>query len=181
MNNNVKLYSIKDLLQISLPVFKDERGVFKEIVRLSDIEKIIGKQFLVKQVNHARSVKNTLRGIHIAPWNKIIYVTKGKVQVVAVDCREDSKTFGEHESIILGDENRSCVFIPANFGNSYLVLSDDAEYIYITDQEWSPNKEKDVIWNDKALNIKWMLKDKPFLSERDKNGSTLFSVFPKIK
>ena len=140
-----------------------------------------GKQFLPKQINHARSIKNTLRGIHVAEWNKIIYVTKGEVQVVTVDCRQESPTFGKYDSIILGDTNRSCIFIPAGFGNSYLVLSNEANYVYVTDQEWSPNKEKDIIWNDKALNIKWMLKDKPFLSERDKNGSTLFSVFPKIK
>ena len=118
---------IQGVLQITLPVFEDERGFFKEVVRISEIEKTSGKQFIVKQVNHAKTTRNTLRGIHIAPWNKIIYVTRGKVQAVIVDCREDSLTFGKHESLILGDENRSSVFIPANCGNSYLILSEDAK------------------------------------------------------
>jgi dTDP-4-dehydrorhamnose 3,5-epimerase len=177
MNNNLTTYSIKDLLQISLPVFKDGRGFFKEIVRFNEIEKVIGRQFLAKQINHARSVKNTLRGIHVAPWNKIVYVTKGSAQIIAVDCQEGSPTFGKYESIILGDDNGSCVFIPAGFGNSYLVLSDEADYVYITDREWSPNQEKDIIWNDKNLKINWQLKEGPFLSERDKNGLPFFSVF----
>ena len=178
---NVTLYAIKDLLKITLPVYKDERGFFKEVVRLSEIEKVLGRQFLAKQVNHSSSIKNTLKGIHIAPWDKIIFVTRGTIQVVAVDCREDSQTFGKYESIILDDNNRSCIFIPANFGNSYLVLSDEADYVYITNQEWSPNKEKDIIWNDKNLNIKWKLKDKPFLSKRDRKGSSLSSIFPNSK
>jgi len=179
--NNFKTFPIKGLLQISPPIFEDERGFFKEIVRFNEIEKVLGKQFLAKQVNHARSIKNTLRGIHIAPWNKIIYVMRGKIQVVVVDCREDSPTFGKYESVILGDENRSCVFIPAGCGNSYLALSDEANYVYMTDQEWIPNKEKDIVWNDRDLKIDWQLEKEPFLSERDRKARSFSSVFPEFK
>jgi len=177
--NNFKAFSIKGLLQISLPTFWDGRGFFEEMVRFNEIGKLLGKKFLAKQVNHARSIKNTLRGIHVAPWNKIIYAIRGKIQVVVVDCRRDSLTFGKHKSIILGDEkNRSCIFIPAGCGNSYLVLSDEADYVYINDQEWTLNQEKDIVWNDKDLKIKWQLEGKPFLSERDRNAGLFSSVFP---
>ena len=168
-------------MQISLPVFKDDRGFFTEVVRFSEIEKALGKPFLAKQVNHSRSIKNTLRGIHSAPWNKIVYAISGKVQVIVADFREDSPTFGQHESIILGEENRSAVFVPANCGNSYLVLSDNADYVYITDQEWAPNMETDVAWNDKDLNIEWQLEGEPFLSQRDQKSPSFASVFPKVK
>lgn len=181
MDENVKTYPIKDLLQISLPVFNDDRGFFTEVVRFSEIEKALGKPFLAKQVNHSRSIKSTLRGIHAAPWNKIVYAISGKVQVIVADFREDSPTFGKHESIILGEENRSAVFVPANCGNSYLVLSDIADYVYITDQEWAPNMEKDVAWNDKDLNIAWQLEGEPFLSQRDQKSLSFSSVFPKVK
>lgn len=172
---------IQRVLQITLPVFSDDRGFFKEVVRINEIEKALGRQFIAKQVNHARTTKNTLRGIHIAPWNKIIYVTKGKVQAVIVDCREDSLTFGKHESIILGDENRSCVFIPANCGNSYLVLSEEADYVYITDAEWKPNVEKNIAWNDSTLAIDWKLEGEPLLSEKDSNNPSFTVVFPNFK
>ena len=172
---------IQGVLQITLPVFEDDRGFFKEVVRISEIEKSLGKQFIARQVNHARTTKNTLRGIHIAPWNKIIYVPRGKVQAVIVDCRKDSLTFGKHESIILGDENRSCVFIPADCGNSYLILSRDADYMYITDEEWKPNIEKNVAWNDSMLAIDWKLQGKPLLSEKDKNNPSFAVVFPNFK
>lgn len=160
--------SLNGVIQVNLPVFPDDRGFFKEIVRISEIEKTIGKGFIVKQVNHSRSTKNTLRGIHVAPWNKIIYVTRGVIQSVIVDCRKDSATFAKYTSIILGDKNKSCIFIPAYCGNSYLVLSDEADYVYLTDEEWSPNREKGIAWNDPTLAIDWKTKEKPVLSEKDK-------------
>jgi dTDP-4-dehydrorhamnose 3,5-epimerase len=177
----VAKFSIEGLLRINFPIFTDDRGFFKEIVRTSEIEKTNGKEFVLKQVNHSNSIKNTLRGIHIAPWNKIVYVVRGKAQVVVVDCRDDSATYGKYESFVLGDGDRSCVFIPAGCGNSYLVLSEDADYVYLTDQEWSPNKEKDIAWNDPILAIKWQTKgESPVLSERDRN-SPLFSSLDKCK
>lgn len=179
MDKTLTTFKIEGLLQIAIPTFNDDRGFFKEVVRISEIEKILGSGFSAKQVNHARSVKNTLRGIHVAPWNKIIYATRGKVQVVIVDFRENSPTFGQHESIVIGDENRSCVFVPAFCGNSYLVLSGDADYIYITDKEWEANQEQGVAWNDPDLKISWMLEGEPLLSEKDKNNPQLSSVFPK--
>jgi dTDP-4-dehydrorhamnose 3,5-epimerase len=172
----IKKFSIDGLLQISRPVFPDDRGFFKEIIRTSEIEKILGKEFIIKQANHSRSTKNTLRGIHIAPWNKLIYVVKGKVQAVVADCRKDSATFGKHESIIIGEENKSSIFIPAGCGNSYLVLSEDADYIYLTDQEYAPNLEKSIAWNDSTLAIKWQLEGEPLLSEKDKMNPPFLSI-----
>lgn len=161
----------------SLPAFSDERGFFKEVVRIDNIKKTLGEDFVIKQVNHSRSNKNTLRGIHVAPWNKLIYVVAGKVQAVIVDFRKNSDTFGKYISVVLGEENKSCIFIPKYLGNSYLVLSESADYVYLTDQEWAPNKEKGVAWNDPSININWMIKSTPLLSEKDKNnplGNSLF-------
>jgi len=171
-------FPIRGILQIDFPIFSDDRGFFKEILRIGEIEKALGKKFIVRQVSHAESAKNTLRGIHIAPWNKIVYAVRGMVQVVIVDCRNNSSTFGKYESIILGDKNKSCVFVPAYCGNTYLVLSDNVDYIYITDQEWDPNKEKNIAWNDPTLAIKWRLEGEPILSEKDKNNLLFTTVFP---
>jgi dTDP-4-dehydrorhamnose 3,5-epimerase len=168
---DVTKFSIDSILQINSSAIPDGRGFFKEVMRASEVEKALGKAFIVKQVNHSRSSKNTLRGIHVAPWNKIIYVVRGKVQVVIIDCRKDSLTFGKYESVVLGDENRSCMLVPAGCGNSYLVLSDEADYLYFTDEEWVAGKEKNIAWNDPTLAIKWELNaGEPVLSEKDKNN-----------
>lgn len=160
------------LYLIDRPTFSDERGFFREPVRIRELEKEINEDFEVVQMNHARSEKNILRGIHIAPWNKLIYVPRGRVQSVLVDLRLGSPTYGQYESYILGDENKTAIFVPKGYGNSYLVLSDEADYIYLTDMEWAPGLEKSLAWNDPKLGIKWE-SSSPILSDKDKSNPTL--------
>lgn len=169
-NSTITKTSISGLVLIHRPTVEDDRGFFREPARISEIEETTGIKFDVRQMNHARSSKNSLRGIHVAPWNKLIYVTRGKVQVVLVDLREDSETYRKYESFIIGDENRSSIFVPAGVGNSYLVLSEDADYVYLTDEEWSAGREYGIAWNDPTLNIPWQLDGEPVLSEKDKNN-----------
>ena len=171
--------SLAGVLQINRQTFPDDRGFFKETFRKSELEAVLGTSFEVKQANHARSAQNTLRGIHRAPWNKMIYVTRGIVQSVIVDLREGSPTFGKYESFIIGEENKASIFIPAYCGNSYLVLSEDADYTYLTDQEWEPNKEIGVAWNDKEIGVQWKITEDLLLSEKDKQNPSLSEAFPK--
>jgi len=184
MYNDNKMSNLSQDLQgveeFNLETFSDDRGFFREVIRTANLEEKSGKPFITKQVNHSRSTKNTLRGIHVAPWNKIIYVPHGTVQSAIVDCRKDSPTFGKYQSVILGEENRSCVFVPAGCGNSFLVLSEDADYVYLADETWAPNMEKGVAWNDQTLAIGWNLSEadgEPVLSEKDKNNPAFLTVF----
>lgn len=178
-NQYIKTFEIKELLEITRPTFPDDRGFFKETVRIPAINNVLGYEFKLAQMNHSRSGKNSLRGIHAAPWNKIIYVTKGSVQSVIIDLRKDSSTFGKHQTFIIGEENKSSIFVPAGCGNSYLVLTEEADYTYLTDQEWAPNIEKSVAWNDPDLKIEWNLEVEPILSEKDRNNPPLREIFPE--
>lgn len=162
--------SIPGLVLIQRQTFSDERGFFRESARIKEIEEAAGVSFDIAQMNHSRSSKNTLRGIHVAPWNKLVYVTRGRVQEVIVDLREGSPTFKRHESFIIGDENKLSIFIPKGCGNAYLVLSDEADYVYLTDEEWLPNREVGVAWNDPDLNIAWNTSGEPMLSEKDRQN-----------
>ena len=166
--------SIQGLVSIKRSTFLDDRGFFRESARIKEIEEATGIEFKVAQMNHSRSGKNSLRGIHIAPWNKLIYVTRGKVQSVVVDLREGSPTYKKYESFIIGEDNKSSIFIPKGMGNSYLVLSEEADYTYLTDEEWAPGRERGVLWNDPSLNIVWELNgEEPVLSEKDKQNPTI--------
>lgn len=176
---SIKTTALQGVFEIQRQTFSDDRGFFREVFRLSELESEIKHPFRIAQANHARSPKNTLRGIHAAPWNKLIYATRGKIQAVIVDLRENSENFGKYESFIIGDENRSSIYIPHGFGNSYVVLNDEADYTYLTDQEWAPNMEKSVVWNDPDLNIKWEFEGEPVLSERDQKNQTLRLLFPE--
>jgi len=59
---------------IERPVHGDERGFFRELYRKTDLDTRLGFSFEPVQTNHSRSEKNILRGIHIAPWNKLVTV-----------------------------------------------------------------------------------------------------------
>lgn len=162
---------------IERPTFPDDRGFFHESFRKADLEARFGTEINFVQANHSHSVKNTLRGIHIAPWHKLIYVTRGEVQAVIVDMRPDSPTFAKYISVTIGDSNRCSIFVPAGCGNSFAVHSDEADYTYLVTDYWAPSKEHTVRFNDPDLAIKWEVTE-PVVSDRDKTAQTVRELFP---
>lgn len=179
MSDNISKTNIKGVLVINRPLFPDDRGFFKETFRKNELEEQLDEKFEIVQENHSRSQKLTLRGIHAAPWNKFVYCVDGKVQVVIADFREDSETFGQHFSLVIGEDNRSKIFVPKGCGNSFLVLSNQADIMYLTDSYWQNGKEFGVCWDDPDLAIDWHLNNqKPLLSEKDRINPKLRQHFP---
>lgn len=174
--SNIKPTNINGVFIVDRPVYSDERGFFRETFRYSEITEAFGENFEFVQGNHSRSKQNTLRGIHIAPWHKLVTVAHGKVQQVVVDARPNSPTFKQYYSIELGEDNFQNVFIPAGCGNGFLVLSDYADYVYTTTQEWAPNQEKNLIWDDPEIGITWNAQA-PDLSEKDQAGLSLKELY----
>lgn len=164
--------SLPGVLIIERPTYADDRGFFRETFRKQDLEERLGIHLNFVQANHSRSSKGTLRGIHIAPWHKLISVANGEVQAVLVDVRKDSPTFGQHLSLILSDKHPRSIFVPAGVGNSFLVLSGHADYTYTTTDYWAPNMERNLLYNDPELGINW-LTENPHLSDKDQNNPTL--------
>ncbi|KKQ77115.1 MAG: RmlC, partial [Candidatus Daviesbacteria bacterium GW2011_GWF2_38_6] len=70
-NKYIKKTSIPGLLILERPVFEDERGFFKEIFHMDELEKEIGFEFKPVQMNHSRSLPSVLRGLHAEQWNKM--------------------------------------------------------------------------------------------------------------
>ena len=101
---------------------------------------------------------------------KLVRVIEGKIIDVVVDVRENSKTFGEHVSIELSDENKKQLFIPVGFAHGFVVLSDRAILNYKVDNYYNFASERGIAYNDKFLNIDWQLSNNKIkLSAKDKN------------
>lgn len=177
-NQYIKTTEIDGVYIIERPTFSDERGFFRETYRKNELEETIGHEFNPVQENHSHSVKDVLRGIHIAPWSKLTYCVRGMVQQVVVDLRKDSPTFGKYISINIGDDNRVKVYIPPLCGNAFLALSDVVDYMYLTTDYWAAGKEANVAWDDLDLNIKW-LSNHPLASEKDQSNPSLREAFPE--
>lgn len=180
MDDYIEETEIPGVLIIKRSVFEDDRGFFRETFRKNDLEEKLGIEFNLLQANHSRSQRGTLRGIHIAPWYKLVTVFRGQVQQVVVDTRENSPTFGKYISIILGEKNWVSVLIPPMCGNAFLTLSDIADYNYLTTDYWAPGVEKAIIYSDSDLAINWEI-DRPILSEKDLRNPTFEEVFPNQK
>lgn len=167
---------IEGLKVIDNEPFFDDRGYFFEAYNENDFIKLgIDKKFV--QDNQSKSVKGVLRGLHFQinfPQAKLVRCIKGKVYDVAVDIRKGSPTFGKYYGIILDSEKHNMFYIPENFAHGFLVLSDEAEFLYKVTDFYHPNDEGGIIYNDKDINIDWPIENDMniILSEKDKVHKT---------
>jgi dTDP-4-dehydrorhamnose 3,5-epimerase len=163
-------FEIPDVILVEPLCFEDARGIFMEIYKYSDFTKAgIREHFL--QDNYSRSMKNVLRGLHYqkhpGAQGKLIRCLKGKIYDVAVDLRKGSPTYGRWVSVELSGDNNLMFYIPPAFAHGFLVLSSYAEVLYKCTEEYSPEDDRGIIWNDSDIKINWPIK-KPILSERDR-------------
>ena len=168
-----------EVLFVDRPTFEDDRGFFREFFRLGELEEAAGHPVTFVQANHSRSKRAVLRGVHVASYEKLIYVLRGEAIVVLVDLREGSPRFGKHEMLTLGDSRRTSIFLPAGFGNSFYVASEEVEYCYMVAEYYDPAKEKNIKWDDPDLAIPWPDMH-PVLSARDlERAKSVRELYPK--
>ncbi len=166
----VRPTEIPDVLVIEPRVFGDERGFFFESFNQRTWEEKTGLSTRFVQENHSRSGRHVLRGLHYQirqPQGKLVRVILGTVFDVAVDLRRSSSTFGRWVGRELSAENRRQMWIPEGFAHGFVVLSEAAEFLYLTTDYYAPEHERAVIWNDPDLAIAWPLDTAPILSAKD--------------
>ena len=169
---------IEDLIILEPTVFGDKRGYFLESYNKDKFEEIVGKISFV-QDNESKSLKGVLRGLHFQkpPFDqaKLVRCIEGKVLDVAVDLRNESKTYGQHLAIELSSENKKQLFVPRGFAHGFLVLSESAIFSYKVDNNYAPDFDAGIKWNDIKLNIKWGLKESEIIVSEKDTKLTLFS------
>lgn len=168
---------IKGLYVIEPTVYGDDRGYFMETYNYEEF-KAAGLDMIFVQDNQSKSKKGVLRGLHFQkkyPQGKLVRVTKGEVFDVAVDIRVGSDTFGKAYGVILSEENKKQFYIPEGFAHGFLVMSEEAEFVYKCTQFYHPEDEGCIRWDDCEIGIKWPLKGicEPLLSEKDRNALLL--------
>ena len=166
--------AIPDVLLIEPKIFGDDRGFFFESFNQNLFEEAIGRKVCFVQDNHSRSVKNVLRGLHYQikqPQGKLVRVVLGEVFDVAVDIRKNSSTFGHWAGEILSAENKKQMWVPEGFAHGFVVLSDNAEFLYKTTDYWAPEHERYIAWNDTSLAINWPIQGEQVVSGKDAQGA----------
>ena len=165
---------LKGVLIIEPQVFGDSRGWFMETY--SKIKTpMIDSEFVQDNQSYSAQ-KGTLRGIHFQkpPMEqaKILRCTRGAVMDFAVDLRPDSDTYKEWIGVELSADNKKQLYIPRGFGHAFITLTDDTEFIYKTDNYYSPEHDSAILWSDPEIGIDWGT-DSPIVSEKDKTAPLL--------
>lgn len=131
-----------------------------------------GISFTIEEELESSSRKGTLRGLHFQlrhSQDKLVRVLLGEVYDVAVDIRPDSPTFGKWLGTYLSAEDRKMLYIPKGFAHGFFVCSEQAVLHYLCGDQYDPDSESGILWNDPELAIDWPLEvdTAPILSRRD--------------
>lgn len=177
MTDNIFQTSLPGLLRIERPLRHDERGFFHEVVHPGDLSELTGKTFEVKQVNHSRSKKGVLRGLHAERWDKIVWIARGRAFSAIADIRPDSPTFGRYESFELSEDNGLALYLPEGVANSIYALT-DIDYIYLVNKVYDGSDTSAIAWDDPDIGVAWP-DTNPIISQRDRQNPSLRDLFPE--
>ena len=168
---------IEGVVIIEPKVFGDARGYFFESFSQRDFE-VLGIDTVFVQDNESKSCYGVVRGLHfqMPPYAqaKLVRCVRGRVLDVAVDIRKGSPTYGKHIATELSENNHRTLFIPRGFAHGFSVLSETAIFQYKCDNYYAPQSEGALQWDDKDLNINWLIEENNvILSEKDKHHTLL--------
>lgn len=174
---------LKDCYILEPSVFGDERGYFSPFFIQKEMDKEEIKFYGVVQCNRSKSAKGVVRGLHFQKnpkcQTKLVEVIQGSAIDVVVDIREGSPTYGKHIAVLLkpydsrDPESGRQLYVPRGFAHGFISLEDNTIFQYLIDNDYAPDYEGGIYWNDPELGIDWegMFKkygiDKPITSEKD--------------
>jgi len=129
--HDVRIHALKD--------HPDERGFFREIIRVDD--DFFPEGF--SQWSHSKMKKNVVKAWHFhhrqVDW---WYIPVGRAQVVLYDLREESRTFRERMVFPLGEDAPPAVVrIPPGVAHGCQSLQDGTHLFYITSRTYDPSDE----------------------------------------
>lgn len=155
-----------EVVHFQLNQFDDDRGSFKK-----KFSSVLFPEYQIRQINQVKSPKGVFRGLHYQKGQsaeaKIFTVNHGEIQLVYFDLHTK-----EGNAITIKSDN-SAVLVPRGFATGYLVLSEMAEVLYYSDNDYNPDAEAGLRWNDGRLaSINWEA-DIEYISDKDGNWSDI--------
>jgi len=162
---------IDGLFHIIPKIYSDERGYNYEAYNVKLFSNA-GLNMEFVQINQSMSTKGVIRGMHFQKnyqQGKLVRVINGEVFDVAVDLRENSKTYGKWFGEYLSAEKKNMLYVPEGFAHGFLVTSNVAEFVYQLTDYYHPEDEGGFPWNDPSVGISWPVIDdtKISVSQRD--------------
>jgi len=155
----------------------DSRGFFQELYNSANY--FSDSRINWQQVNCSFSEKNVLRGLHLAPYAKLVTCLTGRIFDVCLDMREDSPTYMKYSYVILEGRHPKQFFIPGGCAHGFLAL-ENSMVSYMQADLWQPDQEFNLKYNDFGIQwpyrfdtgLDWMFarKGSYHLSDRDEKA-----------
>ena len=163
---------IKGVFLIEPSSFVDDRGIFRRHFCFNEFSQN-GITDKVKQANVSENnFAYTLRGFHYQQYphgeGKTLSCLKGSIYDIIVDLRKESETYLQWISFDLDANNRNSIHIPPGCANAFLTLEDNCLIQYYCSNQYAPDFERGIRYNDKNFNFKWPVEPK-IISEKDNN------------
>lgn len=160
---------IPGLVLVEARRLDDARGYFVELFKSSDFaDHGLPPTFVQENLSH--SAYGVLRGLHyqLLPraQGKLVMALYGRIFDVAVDIRRGSPTYGRWLGLELTAEDGLMLYVPPGFAHGFCVLSDEATLLYKVTDEYAPECERGILWNDPQIGVEWPM-TQPLLSHRD--------------
>ena len=174
MKTTCSITPISGVFEIKSDSFIDDRGVFTNSYRFQDdTYKDSWAYRDIKQINVSlRHTIGNICGLHIQHSKKgeakLIRCLQGRVWDVAVDLRQSSETYGRWHNIELSPSKGNAILIPEGCAHGFQVIENNSQLLYIHSEEWFPENETGIRWDDPTLDIQWPL-PLTIVSERDLN------------
>ena len=161
--------------------FLDDRGFFQEIYNGSRIRESADDHgslpSAMVQINHSRSKKGVLRGMHWQqpnPVGKYVTCIHGRILDVVVDIRKSSPAFKQWRGYEINAEDGQSLWVPEGFAHGFVVISPMADVLYAQSAPFDSKGDRSLRWNDPEIAIAWPVMHKAFIiSEKDRTAPLL--------
>lgn len=170
--------NVEGAVAFTCPNFPDERGHFVSPFQRSDFEESVEHRlFAVAQVSYSLSRRGVVRGVHYTATPpgvaKYVHCPRGRAVDVVVDLRVGSATFGQWDSVVLGDEACRSVYLPVGVGHLFIAEEDDTLITYLLSGEYTPRHELALSPLDPELGLPTPARSDLLMSKRDQTAPTL--------
>ncbi|TLZ20778.1 MAG: dTDP-4-dehydrorhamnose 3,5-epimerase [Gammaproteobacteria bacterium] len=149
----------------------DERGFFARSVCVEEFRAHgLPAGFVQSSVAWNRR-RGTVRGLHFQ-WppsreGKLVRCLRGAIHDLLLDLRPAEPTYLRHRAVLLDEDNRDAVFVPAGVAHGFQTLADDCEVLYEMTDVHAPALAAGLRWNDPSFGIRWPITSDIVIAARD--------------
>ena len=139
-----------------LALYPDDRGYFMEIQRMG-YGLAANFPAASTQVSAALNYPGTIKAFHYHLHQTDCWTpVKGLLQVVLVDLRLMSPTFGARNTLYIGSLRPWQLLIPPGVGHGYKVIGrEESLLVYSTDRFYNPQDEGRIPYNHESIQYDW--------------------------